>query len=61
MELKQAVAKLLVHQDMGPAGRVPGTRELVLHKKYRLPTESVVGMLKFCDCAMPPGTHKPKY
>lgn len=34
IELKDAVNKLLVHPGMGRAGRVPGTRELVLHKNY---------------------------
>jgi toxin ParE1/3/4 len=34
MELKVAVNKLQVHPGMGRAGRVPGTRELVLHKNY---------------------------
>lgn len=33
-ELKDAVTKLQVHPGMGRAGRVPGTRELVLHKNY---------------------------
>ena len=33
-ELKEAVLKLQVHPGMGRAGRVPGTRELVLHKNY---------------------------
>ena len=32
--LQNAVAKLQVHPGMGRAGRVPGTRELVLHKNY---------------------------
>lgn len=34
LELKGAVTKLEVHPGMGRAGRVPGTRELVLHKSY---------------------------
>lgn len=34
LELKDAVNKLQVHPGMGRAGRVPGTRELVLHKNY---------------------------
>jgi addiction module RelE/StbE family toxin len=34
MALRQAVAQLESHPDMGRAGRVPGTRELVLHKHY---------------------------
>lgn len=34
LELKDAVTKLQVHPGMGKAGRVPGTRELVLHKNY---------------------------
>lgn len=34
LELQGAVAKLQVHPGMGRAGRVPGTRELVLHKNY---------------------------
>ena len=34
LELKEAVTKLQVHPGMGRAGRVPGTRELVLHKNY---------------------------
>ena len=33
-ELKETVLKLQVHPGMGRAGRVPGTRELVLHKNY---------------------------
>lgn len=33
-ELKDAVNKLQAHPGMGRAGRVPGTRELVLHKSY---------------------------
>lgn len=33
-ELKDAVTKLQVHPGMGRAGRVPGTRELVLHKNH---------------------------
>lgn len=33
-ELKAAVNKLQAHPGMGRAGRVPGTRELVLHKNY---------------------------
>jgi len=34
LELKEATQKLQVHPGMGRAGRVPGTRELVLHKNY---------------------------
>jgi toxin ParE1/3/4 len=34
LELKDAVTQLQVHPGMGRAGRVPGTRELVLHKNY---------------------------
>ena len=34
LELKDAVTKLEVHPGMGRAGRVHGTRELVLHKNY---------------------------
>lgn len=34
LELQGAVTKLQVHPGMGRAGRVPGTRELVLHKHY---------------------------
>jgi len=34
LELKNAVTRLQVHPGMGRAGRVPGTRELVLHKNY---------------------------
>ena len=34
LELKEAVTKLQAHPGMGRAGRVPGTRELVLHKNY---------------------------
>jgi toxin ParE1/3/4 len=34
LELKEAVTKLQVHPGMGRPGRVPGTRELVLHKNY---------------------------
>ena len=33
-ELQIAVTKLQAHPGMGRAGRVPGTRELVLHKNY---------------------------
>jgi toxin ParE1/3/4 len=33
-ELKQSVGKLERFPGMGRAGRVPGTRELVLHKNY---------------------------
>ena len=33
-ELQDAVNKLQAHPGMGRAGRVPGTRELVLHKNY---------------------------
>ena len=34
LELKEAVTTLQVHPGMGRAGRVPGTRELVLHQNY---------------------------
>ena len=34
LELQAAVTKLQAHPSMGRAGRVPGTRELVLHKNY---------------------------
>ena len=34
LELHAAVTKLQTHPGMGRAGRVPGTRELVLHKNY---------------------------
>ena len=34
LELHSAVTKLQSHPGMGRAGRVPGTRELVLHKNY---------------------------
>ena len=34
IELKAAVNKLQTHPGMGRAGRVPGTRELLLHKNY---------------------------
>ena len=34
LELQGAVTKLQAHPGMGRAGRVPGTRELVLHKSY---------------------------
>lgn len=33
-ELEEAVHKLQLHPGLGRAGRVPGTRELVLHKNY---------------------------
>ena len=33
-ELQDAVTKLQAHPGIGRAGRVPGTRELVLHKNY---------------------------
>lgn len=33
-ELKSAVTKLATHPGIGRAGRVPGTRELILHKNY---------------------------
>ena len=33
-ELQDAVTKLHAHPGMGKAGRIPGTRELVLHKNY---------------------------
>lgn len=34
LELQVAVTQLQAHPGMGRAGRVPGTRELVLHKNY---------------------------
>ena len=34
LELQHAVTKLQVHPGMGKAGRVPRTRELVLHKNH---------------------------
>ncbi len=34
VELKESTARLQSFPGMGRAGRVPGTRELVLHKKY---------------------------
>ena len=34
LDLQDAVTKLQAHPGMGRAGRVPGTRELVLHKNY---------------------------
>jgi addiction module RelE/StbE family toxin len=34
LELQDAVTKLQAHPGMARAGRVPGTRELVLHKNY---------------------------
>jgi toxin ParE1/3/4 len=34
MELQDAVTKVQAHPSIGRAGRVPGTRELVLHKNY---------------------------
>ena len=34
LELQAAVTKLQGHPGMGRAGRVPGTRELVLHQNY---------------------------
>jgi addiction module RelE/StbE family toxin len=34
LDLKAAVTKLQMHPGIGRAGRVPGTRELVLHKNY---------------------------
>ena len=34
LELQESVAKLQTHPGMGRAGRVPGTRELVLHQNY---------------------------
>ena len=45
LELQAAVTKLQAHPGMGRAGRVPGTRELVLHKNcialYRLRGDDV--------------------
>jgi toxin ParE1/3/4 len=34
LELQEAVTKLQDHPGLGRAGRIPGTRELVLHKNY---------------------------
>ena len=34
LELQDAVTKLKAHPGMSRVGRVPGTRELVLHKNY---------------------------
>ena len=34
VELKESTARLQNFPGMGRAGRVPGTRELVLHKNY---------------------------
>ena len=34
LELRAAATKLQAHPGMGRAGRVPGTRELVLHQNY---------------------------
>lgn len=34
LELQAAVTQLQAHPGMGRAGRVSGTRELVLHKNY---------------------------
>ena len=34
LALQGAVTKLQAHPGMGRAGRVPGTRELVLHKNH---------------------------
>jgi len=34
LDLQSAVTKIQTHPGMGRAGRVPGTRELVLHKHY---------------------------
>ena len=34
LALHSAVTKLQAHPGMGRAGRVPGTRELVLHKNF---------------------------
>ena len=34
LELKDAVTKLQAHPGMGRSGRVPGTRELILHQNY---------------------------
>jgi len=34
LELQAAVTQLQAHPGMGRAGRVPGTRELVLRKNY---------------------------
>jgi toxin ParE1/3/4 len=34
LELQATVTQLQLYPGMGRAGRVPGTRELVLHKNY---------------------------
>lgn len=34
LELQEAVTTLQDHPGLGRAGRIPGTRELVLHKNY---------------------------
>ena len=34
LELQATVTRLQLYPGMGRAGRVPGTRELVLHKNY---------------------------
>ena len=34
VELRQSTARLTAFPGMGKAGRVPGTRELVVHKNY---------------------------
>ena len=34
LELHATVTRLQIYPGMGRAGRVPGTRELVLHKNY---------------------------
>jgi len=34
LKLQAAVTQLQAHPGMGRAGRIPGTRELVLHKNY---------------------------
>ena len=54
LEQQDAVTKLQAHPGMGRAGRVPGTRELVLHKNsiaiYRV-RDKDVEILRFHHAA----------